>query len=695
MPSRLRFTITALFHFLLLATPFVFTWVNEELFEFNKMLFVYGVTIMIVGAWIMRMFSEKRLVIRRTSLDLPIFLFLASQILSTLFSIHPRTSVFGYYTRFNGGLLSTFTYIALFYAFVSNIDRKQIKSLLISLLLGGFFISLYAIPEHFGHSASCLMITGKFDVNCWVQKVQDRVFASFGQPNWLAAYTITLIPLALAFSITQKARKIKIFLLSTLTALFITTIFTKSRSGQLGLGAGLGVFLLGSRFVFDNTKEAVVKLKTPIIIFILVSIIFGTTITPSINEVWQKNTPKSTTNSNQITNLPDSQITPMGGTDSGEIRKIVWEGAINVWKRYPLFGSGVETFAYSYYLDRPMAHNLVSEWDFLYNKAHNEFLNLLATTGVVGLGTYMFFLGSYLWKTLQTIFPKSKLAKETKLLSLGMASGIVALSISNFFGFSTVMVSVLLFLFPAILIILTEENNEIQEKTDEKFSFFNYLGMIATVFLVFFSLSATFRIWQADKIFSQGKSLIASNNYIDGATKIQEAIGYSPKEALFYDELASVYSKLAISYAQAEEATTSTQLAQAALQTSKFTLQLNDRHLNFYKTQARIYINLSQLEQSLLDNAKETLHQALDLAPTDAKLMYNLGLVELSQRNSDEGTATLLKAVKMKPNYLAARLELAKQYEKENKVEKAQEQYRYLLDNVVPGDVEIMSKLVQ
>ncbi len=38
-----------------------------------------------------------------------------------------------------------------------------------------------------------------------------------------------------------------------------------------------------------------------------------------------------------------------GGTESGEIRKIVWKGALEVFRNNSVFGTGVETFAYSYY----------------------------------------------------------------------------------------------------------------------------------------------------------------------------------------------------------------------------------------------------------------------------------------------------------------------------------------------------------
>jgi len=102
----------------------------------------------------------------------------------------------------------------------------------------------------------------------------------------------------------------------------------------------------------------------------------------------------------------------VGGSDSMDIRKVVWQGAIELGQRYPLFGPGVETFAYTYYWVRPAAHNLLSEWDFLYNKAHNEYLNFLATTGFFGLFSYLLLITWTLiwWLKTSTICLMSELA---------------------------------------------------------------------------------------------------------------------------------------------------------------------------------------------------------------------------------------------------------------------------------------------
>ena len=348
--------IFSLFNLLIFLTPFIFTWLNQELFEFNKMLFVYALSILITALWFFRMILEKRVILRRSKFDLFLLIFFIYQLLSTLFSIHLRTSVFCYYTRFNGGLLSTISYITLFYAFVSNIEKKQITTILDSLLLSAFLISLYAIPEHFGHSPSCLLITQKFDVSCWVQKVQERVFATFGQPNWLAAFLISIIPIDLSMLIKEKKTSKKIFLLINLILMTTTLLFTKSRSGMLGLAIALVGFSIFQFFTSKKKerKGLVLKISGVALLMAFLVLLIGTPYTPNLKNLISKEEIIEIAEEETVVNSLET-----GGTASEKIRQVVWKGALNVWKRYPILGSGVETFAYSYYKDRTVEHNLL------------------------------------------------------------------------------------------------------------------------------------------------------------------------------------------------------------------------------------------------------------------------------------------------------------------------------------------------
>src|SRR5258708_255262 len=95
--------LTYSFYILFFFTPLFFTPLNSELFEFNKMMLIYFLTTIITGAWFIRMLQEKKFLLRKTPLDLPLAFFLLSQIFSTITSIDPHTSLWGYYSRLNGG----------------------------------------------------------------------------------------------------------------------------------------------------------------------------------------------------------------------------------------------------------------------------------------------------------------------------------------------------------------------------------------------------------------------------------------------------------------------------------------------------------------------------------------------------------------------------------------------------------------
>src|SRR3990167_10214031 len=118
------------FYFLLGVLPFIFTPQMSELFEFPKMLLVYAGTVIIILAWTLKSILAGKIIFRRTILDLPLLLFLLAQSTSTFFSIDTHTSIWGYYSRLNGGLISLISYLLLYWAFVSNIPKEKITALL-------------------------------------------------------------------------------------------------------------------------------------------------------------------------------------------------------------------------------------------------------------------------------------------------------------------------------------------------------------------------------------------------------------------------------------------------------------------------------------------------------------------------------------------------------------------------------------
>src|SRR3990167_110510 len=137
----MRRVIEITFYALLIIVPLILTPWNFELFEFNKMLTVYAATVIIAAAWTIECLKERKILFSRTPFDWPFALFLISQILSTQISLDPHTSFWGYYSRFNGGLLSTLCYLVLFWAYATFM-RNKTKSVLSVILSTGLIVAL-------------------------------------------------------------------------------------------------------------------------------------------------------------------------------------------------------------------------------------------------------------------------------------------------------------------------------------------------------------------------------------------------------------------------------------------------------------------------------------------------------------------------------------------------------------------------
>jgi len=533
--------IPHLFYILLFSVPLVLFPKTSELFEFNKIIVVYIFTALIVSSWIIKAVLEKKITFRRTILDIPLLVFVGSQFLSTLFSIDQRTSLLGYYGRFNGGLLSTICYSLLYWAYVSNMDYKKTLSAIRYTLFAATLVAIYGILQRFG-----------IDKNVWEQDVVNRVFSTLGQPNWLAAFIVALLPLAMSYSIFNKFSDSKFLISIIMSALFFTTLlFTKSRSGLLGFIVAdvifWGVLLL--KYKKEFLKEFIIHNS----LFLILILIIGTPWTTSI------------VGKSEGARLPALEAAGDSGqgTESGEIRKIVWKGAYEIWKHYPLFGSGAETFAYSYYNFRPAQHNLVSEWEFLYNKAHNEYLNYLANTGALGLLAYLIVI---LFSLLQIsnfkflIFNQISISKFQNLniensikienyeLKIALSAGFVGILVSNFFGFSVVAVSLLSFLFPAMAVALSEERKIESEKLNKNLSNSQKALIVLTLFTLIYTLYAISKYWYADVLYSQGKAKNRTGDFVTGSQNLTSAVSFSPNEAIFWDELAYSMSQAAVAF---------------------------------------------------------------------------------------------------------------------------------------------------
>lgn len=638
--------------------PIIFLPWTSELFEFNKIILTYALTTIIVGAWAIRCILEGRRIFTPTPLDLPLLIFLISQSLSLLFSIDMRTSVFGYYGRWNGGLLSLASYALLYWALVSNLDKKFLPRLIGWLLVGSSAVAVYGIAQHYG-----------IDAKIWVQDVQNRVFSTLGQPNWLAAYIVALIfiPLShLARPQVNPRTPAQTFHLLVFILLFITLLFTKSRSGFLAFGISSLIFWT-PQFIQHKSK-----IINHFLIFSLLTLALTLTISNPLRDLVFKSTRSAAPS-------PAGPALETGGTESGTIRKIVWTGALRIWQGSPknfLIGTGPETFAMAYYQYRPIEHNNTSEWELLYNKAHNEFLNVLATTGLVGQLAYLYLL----------------FAMARQLFASGrsdLLAGWASLPVTNFWGFSVVPVQLLLFLLPAIS--ATESAVQVPadrarsgsaERSDgrhtsdtggrstladagtEPLSKVQLLSLLVCTFSFLALIFNLAKYWLADFRFSASqKDLQAFSQTEDPSFLItayqsaSQAHDLNPFEPSILTQLAESSAYLAIFSADVD-ASSSAQLAELADTAASQAITLSPAHPNHLKAASRVFILLSALDPKYLDLADSVLAAAQNLSPTDPRLPYQRAVIAKYQNHPDQAADFIAAALRLKPDFADAQAQL-------------------------------------
>ena len=613
------------------------------------MILTYALTTIIVGAWALKMVNQRSWIINRTPLDIPLLLFLLANILSTIFSIDPHTSIFGYYSRSNGGLLSIISYLLLYWAFVSNMDRAKATTLLKVGLASGFLISLWAIFEHFGISLSCVILRGEFNASCWVQDVQARVFASLGQPNWLASYLAMLIFPALYFYLNESKKYLYFTLLITM---YLAFTFTYSRGPTLGL---IGGFVVLTVLLFERSRELSISPLAPlgrrILIvlgsFLIINILFGSALT-SFRLVSKFAAPVRPGISLPTTQSVGTQL-ENGGTESGAIRFIVWAGALDIFKAYPIFGSGLETFAYSYYQFRPASHNLTSEWDFLYNKAHNEYLNYLSTTGFIGFGAYMFMIGSFVYWCTRLLVTR-KLANQQTIFLTAILASYVSYLIYNFFLFSVVIIAIFFYLFPAMAFVFTEGLKPLKLKWP--FGKVTFIVKGVVIFSTLYLLYSIFQLWRADVVFNAGSRQSELGQVGEAYNLLARASSLNKNEPLYRSEFA--YTAAAAAALLKADASSSAELTSEALTQTQIVLQTSPNNISFWRTAIRTYFELSSLDPKYMEDTLNAIDTAIKLAPTDPKLYYNKALILESQKKKDESIQALKEALKLKPNYLEA-----------------------------------------
>ncbi|HNQ31190.1 MAG TPA: O-antigen ligase family protein [Candidatus Woesebacteria bacterium] len=599
MEKVIRWIAQSVYMLLLLIVPLIMSTATSEMFEFPKILLIYAGASTVFVCWaLLRLWYG--LPVRRHTLLSWVGLFVVSQIIATITSIDPHTSIFGYYGRFNGGLASTVAYAVLFAVASQLFSKDSFNNLLRISIVASIIVLLWGLPGRlFGVDMSCILFRQEFSNACWTNEFRphERMFSTLGQPNWLGVYFATHVFFGMYFVVRiwgQKnhssvlRRNLIVCALGAYSMVMAWGVWlTASRSSQLGLG--VGVLSMVFIYLWQYKRKSIVLVTSAMLL--VIGIIF------SIGYL--------------------SRIAPPasgGVTHSGVIRLIVWEGALKLALRYPLTGTGPETFAYSYFLTRPEAHNDTSERELIYNKAHNEPLHLLATSGMIGFITY----AAMFWFGVRSMVRSRE--------GVPFAASIVAMSLINFFGFSTTSSQLLMYLVLSwgVLASAQVENQRLRPAKLNPF----VIRVIISIIIIggwFMSLQYVYSYYLADTRYAQALNRQYAGEYVESVEAFVQALELRA-EHVYANKLALTLAQTAYALGMADE---QGEYVDSVLRYAKMAQDMQTRALTksprnplYWKDRVKMYTLLIQVLPDAMkteaeDNYNKALQQARLLAPTD------------------------------------------------------------------------------
>jgi len=358
-------------------TPLFFNPHSARVFEADKTYLLRSLTIIMAIAWVIKKAEGLGKTPLRNaqypaeSVRYPIGYFLwtilflsLAYFISSLLSPYSAISFKGYYLR-EEGFLTIICYFIIFWILWDGLKSgAQLESLITTIVSVSFVVSLYGIFQHF--SLDPLRAGAK-----------ERVTTTLGGPIFAGGYLIMVIPLTIykILSILPNVKRLYHYLIFGLMLLaqVMCFIFTVSRGPLVGLASGLILFGL-TYAAWQRIKWLFISLITVILLGIIFLLWLNLPSAPF---------PSLKKHFGRLSNITEDPTV--------KVRLITWKGTDSILNTHPtrlLIGHGVESMYLLYYRHCPKEIEKYEGPEVISDHSHNDTLDLLITTGIIGLLFY-------------------------------------------------------------------------------------------------------------------------------------------------------------------------------------------------------------------------------------------------------------------------------------------------------------------
>jgi O-antigen ligase len=268
--------------------------------------------------------------------------------------------------------------------------RRNLQTLFTALAVFGFALAFFSILQGLSGTSKIYGIRTTTSLSA-------SIFGPYANHNHYAGLMEMLVPLSAAAAILQRGSKRTILLFGTVL-MAVSIVFSRSRGGMIALAAGL-LFVCMVLFQLQRHRRGLLGILTASAVVGALVLMLGT------DKILER--------------LLETQ---------DQYRFSIYLDTIRMALHRPFFGYGLGTFPHVY-------PQFQSFWTNLFvNHAHNDYLELLSETGVVGFALIAWMMIS----VFRVGFSKLRRGEndEGRLLTLAAMTGIVSLLVHSLFDFN-------------------------------------------------------------------------------------------------------------------------------------------------------------------------------------------------------------------------------------------------------------------
>jgi len=674
---------------LVLSNDGFFPFVAGKLYIFRSVLALVLILLCVAGAW--HLVTKKKVGIfevpfgrmARSPFFWALCLFVGSLILSTVLALNPYRAFWGNIERGEGfvGIVTPLIFLILtVLIFKASNWIRFLKMWMVS----GFITFLYAFFQFVGFTKFPLAF-----------EITPRPGSFLGNSAFFAVFALFVLIFAVIVLLKSSRKNFWWWASGAMGILSAIFIFISGTRGViLGLGAGIFVYLLFIAFSRGGKKMFVWGARGVLILGIIFAGVFWTTRSASL---WQ-----------HIPGLSRlAQTTISTGYDSSTgVRLITWNVSWQGFLDKPIIGWGLEHYIIAYQKHYDPEYSIYSEtW---LDRAHNKIFDVLVTQGLVGILSYLLFLGVFVWMLF------SKKVKYRKII----LAGFVAYFVQNLVLFDQIISYLTLYtLMGFAWHFVLERNKELGQEdkrnTEESLKFQveskkgGVMRGVGFVGLVAVAVGSVWYIWAYNWIpYAQARSYRSSvthQNIDDVVAALRR--GMYPFNFAQFDIRAQgldvVYLNQYFFNDQYRQNEHFKPLGDLLVSSTEELAARYPNDVRLLIREAEMFDALAYEDPSWYPKIEAILRHTLELAPERQDVYYHLAVNLAKQEKFDESIALARRALDLAPNAGRSRFYLGLVLAGAGKNVEAQKEIASLYDisdpflNFLPGDFNSLLMLYE